>query len=289
MGLICSKWIPSVELSHFICRIRPHRWSITRQPWDEARAWWTNGENCVCVGHYVGLTPRVTSQSIQCQSNCKDKTVSANQCSGALKQPKAMNELLSSAAHTLLMRNYYRAWEFRSKIFEKSRHVLIHGLTKKDIVEHSTMMLWCSAVCRRAFCCSMQNNGSRQGVWPHTSTQTHSRSNGRKVICLFSSTAWSVLANPPVYRIRDTKSFSLLFSLHCEIQTLWNATLPWPFTHTLNAAEWGREYASVRWCSKKSVCMCVCLYNKISKSVYTCSRVGVINLMYSGESTVSSS
>lgn len=58
----------------------------------------------------------MTSQSIQCQSNCKDKTVSANQCSGPLKQPTAMNELLSSSAHTLLMRNCYRAWEFRSKI-----------------------------------------------------------------------------------------------------------------------------------------------------------------------------
>lgn len=116
--------------------------------------------------------------------------------------------------------------------------------------------LWCydAMQCADVFCLWTQYRLAHKGIWPHTSTQTHNRSHGRKVIRLCNSMFWSVLANPPVCRIRDTKLFSLLFSVHCEPQTLWNATLPWPFTHTLNAVEWGREYVSIWWCSKKSVC-----------------------------------
>lgn len=83
---------------------------------------------------------------------------------------------------------------------------------------------------------------AHEGAWPHTSTQTRFRSHERKVICLFNIMAWSVPANPSVHRIRDTKPLFPPFfssSLCCELQTLWNATLPWPFTHTLNTRSGG--------------------------------------------------
>ncbi len=48
-----------------------------------AKSMVTNEENGVCVGYFVSVTPGVTLQSIQCQSNCEDKTGRANQCSGS--------------------------------------------------------------------------------------------------------------------------------------------------------------------------------------------------------------
>lgn len=76
-----GKWILSFK--YLICRICPQRWTITVEAWEGPKAWWTNEENGVCVGYFVSVTPGVTLQSIQCQSNCEDKTGRANQCSGS--------------------------------------------------------------------------------------------------------------------------------------------------------------------------------------------------------------
>lgn len=76
-----EKWI--LSLKYLICRICPQRWTITVEAWEGPKAWWTNEENGVCVGYFVSVTPGVTLQSIQCQSNCEDKTGRANQCIGS--------------------------------------------------------------------------------------------------------------------------------------------------------------------------------------------------------------
>jgi len=104
-------WI--LSLKYLICRICPQRWTITVEAWEGPKAWWTNEENVVCVGYFVSVTPGVTLQSIQCQSNCEDKTGRANQCSGPLKQPRAMKEPLYSTGRAPLMRNYSHACEPR--------------------------------------------------------------------------------------------------------------------------------------------------------------------------------
>lgn len=104
-----GKWI--LSLKYLICRICSQRWTITVEAWEGPKAWWTNEENGVCVGYFVSVTPGVTLQSIQCQSNCEDKTGRANQCSGPLKQPRAMKEPLYSTGRTPLMRNYSHACE----------------------------------------------------------------------------------------------------------------------------------------------------------------------------------